>query len=111
VKGVIKVKVERIRALREKRGISQSRAAKDMKIVRTTYSNYEAGNREPDLDTLKKIADYYEVSTDYLLDRDTIEYVDENSVLKKAYDNVIDSATKEDRELLELFVDKFKRNK
>lgn len=82
-----------------------------MKIVRTTYSNYEAGNREPDLDTLKKIADYYEVSADYLLDRDTIEYVDENSVLKKAYDNVIDSATKEDKELLELFVDKFKRNK
>lgn len=105
------MKVERIRALREKRGISQSRAAKDMKIVRTTYSNYEAGNREPDLDTLKKIADYYEVSIDYLLDRDKIDPVDENFMLKKAYDNVIDNATKEDKELLELFVDKFKRNK
>lgn len=65
-----KYKVKRIRALRERRGISQSRAAKQMGIVRTTYSNYEAGNREPDLETIKKIAEFFEVSVDYLLERD-----------------------------------------
>jgi len=53
--------------LREKRGLSQVEAAKRMGIVRTTYSNYEAGNREPDIDTIKKFADFFEVSIDYLL--------------------------------------------
>lgn len=61
------MKIERLRALREKKGLTQSEAAKKMGIVRSTYSNYEAGNREPDNDTLKKFAEFYEVSIDYLL--------------------------------------------
>lgn len=48
--------------------------------------------------------DYEEINTHE-------DVLDEHALLKKAYDNVIDSATKEDLELLELFVDKFKRNK
>jgi transcriptional regulator with XRE-family HTH domain len=55
--------------LRERSGLTQSGAAKKMGIVRTTYSNYEAGNREPDNDTLKLFADFFEVTTDYLLGR------------------------------------------
>lgn len=65
------MKSERLRLLREKRGLSQVEAAKRMGIVRTTYSNYEAGNREPDNDTLRKIAEFFEVSTDYLLGNDS----------------------------------------
>ena len=76
------MKVGRIRALRERKGVSQSRAAKDMGIVRTTYSNYEAGNREPDLDTIKKIADYFEVSTDYLLGQEQKGFLTDPQKLK-----------------------------
>ena len=65
------MKIERLRSLRERRGLSQGEAAKQMGIVRTTYSNYEAGNREPDNETLKKIATFFEVSTDYLLGNET----------------------------------------
>jgi transcriptional regulator with XRE-family HTH domain len=61
------LKIERLRLLREKRGLSQGEAAKRMGIVRTTYSNYEAGNREPDIETLNKMAKFYDVSIDYLL--------------------------------------------
>jgi transcriptional regulator with XRE-family HTH domain len=65
--------VQRLRSLREKKKITQSEAARRLNIVRTTYSNYEAGNREPDNDTLQMLANFYEVSTDYLLGVDTKE--------------------------------------
>lgn len=68
--GGLKVKNERLRSLREKRGLSQGEAANRMGLVRTTYSNYEAGNREPDNDTLKKFSDFFNVSIDYLLGND-----------------------------------------
>lgn len=64
------MKTERLRSLREKTGLSQGEAAKKMGIVRTTYSNYEAGNREPDNETLKKFSEFFKVSTDYLLGND-----------------------------------------
>lgn len=35
-----------------------------------SYSHYENGRREPDFETLKKLANYFEVTTDYLLDAD-----------------------------------------
>ncbi len=60
---------DRLRSLREKKGISQTEAAKRLGMARTTYSNYEAGNREPDNESLKKLAEFYEVSADYLLGR------------------------------------------
>jgi transcriptional regulator with XRE-family HTH domain len=65
-----KLKMGRLRALREKMGISQTELAKRMGIVRPTYSNYEAGNREPDFDTIKRLADFFSVSIDYLLEND-----------------------------------------
>lgn len=61
------MKIERLRALREKMGISQAELARRMGIVRPTYSNYEAGNREPDVDTIKRLSDFFDVSIDYLL--------------------------------------------
>lgn len=60
---------DRLRSLRKIKGLSQTEAAKKLGFARTTYSNYEAGNREPDNETLQKIADFFEVSTDYLLGR------------------------------------------
>lgn len=48
---------------------TQNEIAKALGITQRTYSNYEAGNRQPDQDTLIKIADYFNVSVDYLLGR------------------------------------------
>lgn len=60
---------KRIERLREKEKITQKDLAVKLGIARTTYSGYENGAREPDLETLKKIADYFEVSTDFLVGR------------------------------------------
>lgn len=51
-----------IRGLREKRGYTQEVAAKKLGIPRSTYSNYELGKREPDLKTIKEIAEFYSVN-------------------------------------------------
>ncbi|GCL71752.1 XRE family transcriptional regulator [Paenibacillus naphthalenovorans] len=58
---------ERLSKLREKSGLTQKELANRLGIARTTYSGYESGKREPDHQTLQKIADFFDVSTDYLL--------------------------------------------
>ncbi|MGF3103677.1 helix-turn-helix domain-containing protein [Rossellomorea sp. DUT-2] len=56
--------------LRKDKKLRQEDIAKILGIARTTYAMYEQGNREPDFDTLNKIADFFEVTVDYLLGRD-----------------------------------------
>ena len=41
-----------------------------LNLAESTISGYENGNRKPDYDTLNKFADFFDVSTDYLLGRD-----------------------------------------
>lgn len=55
--------------LRKERGTSQKQAAADLGISQALLSHYEKGVRECGLDFLVRAADYYEVSTDYLLGR------------------------------------------
>lgn len=57
--------------LRKQTGRRQEDIAKDLQITRGTYANYEALKTQPDIDTLCKLADYYNVSLDYLCDRTT----------------------------------------
>lgn len=55
--------------LRKERGLSQKQVAADLGISQALLSHYEKGLRECKLDFLIKVADYFEVSTDYLLGR------------------------------------------
>jgi len=59
----------RIKELRKKKGISQQRLATDLNTTQNTISRYETGEREPGIDELIKIADYFNVSVDYLIGR------------------------------------------
>lgn len=59
---------EQLKILREKRGLSQSDFAKDIGLTRSAISMYELGKREPNLETLKKFADFFNVSIDELID-------------------------------------------
>lgn len=61
--------MNRLIQLRKENKVTQEDIAKILGISRQAYSNYELGNREPDIDVLKKIAEYYDVSIDYLLER------------------------------------------
>ena len=55
--------------LRKERGILQKELANYLNVTVATISNYEKGIHCPDLNTLVKLADFYGVSTDYLLQR------------------------------------------
>lgn len=59
----------RLKELRKKKGISQLRLATDLNTTQNTISRYETGEREPGIEELLKIADYFNVSVDYLLGR------------------------------------------
>lgn len=55
--------------LRISTGLTQVEMAKELKISRSTIGMYETGAREPDFETLEKIADFFNVDIDYLLGR------------------------------------------
>lgn len=55
--------------LRKKRGVSQRRAATDLRISQALLSHYENGAREPGLQFVCRACDYYGVTADYLLGR------------------------------------------
>ncbi len=55
--------------LRTERGIFQKELATALHLSVGTVSNYEEGVSSPDLEMLCRIADYFQVSTDYLLGR------------------------------------------
>ncbi len=59
----------RLKELRQKRKISQLKLAMDLQLNQNAISRYETGVREADYSTLIKIADYFDVSIDYLLER------------------------------------------
>ena len=58
---------ERLTKLRENTGKKRQEVADELKISRASLEYYEKGKRKPDIEVLAKIAEYYKVSTDYLL--------------------------------------------
>lgn len=60
---------ERLAALRREKGLSQAKLAKLLNLGTSTIANYELNKRTPDPATLKRLADFFDVSVDYLLGR------------------------------------------
>ena len=58
---------DRLKAEREKKGLTQVEVAKDLGIAQPTITKYERGIKKPSTDMLVVLADYYGVTTDYLL--------------------------------------------
>ena len=59
----------RLKELRKARGISQQKLAIDLNMNQNSISRYENGQREADYKTLIMLADYFNISVDYLLER------------------------------------------
>lgn len=57
----------RLKELRKRENITQVQFARIFDISAGTIAMWETGKREPDIDTIIKIADYFNVSVDYLL--------------------------------------------
>ena len=72
--------------MREQHSLTQEELARKIGISRAALSHYETGKREPDFDTLNRIADFFHVTVDYLvgrtnspeqiMDQDVREFVD-----------------------------------
>lgn len=65
--------MERLRKLRESKNITQKEMSDFLGVDRTTYVKYETGSSEPNFLTLAKLADYFNVTTDYLLGREDVK--------------------------------------
>ncbi|MGM0816005.1 MAG: helix-turn-helix domain-containing protein [Bacillota bacterium] len=58
---------KRITSLRKQAGLTQEELAKKLNVTRSALSQYELGTRDPNYDLLIKIANFFDVTTDYLL--------------------------------------------
>lgn len=68
---------QRLMKLRKEKKKTQDDVANFLGISRPAYGNYENGKREPDIETLTKLADYFDVSMDYLIGRSIVRTPEE----------------------------------
>jgi transcriptional regulator with XRE-family HTH domain len=60
---------DRLKEIRNTQKLTQEDVSKQINKSRAAYARYETGDREPDIETLKKIADIFKISVDYLIGR------------------------------------------
>ncbi len=84
---------DKLRLLLEYNNITQKKLAEDLHVASSTMGGYARGVSEPDFEMLKKIADYFSVSTDYLLDYSQ----------SSGRENTKEKAKMMDEELLKIF--------
>lgn len=85
---------DRLKTLRKENGKSQKEFGKLFGLSESAIGMYERNERKPDYDTLEKFADFFNVSTDYLLGR---ELSSEHHLLpKKKLENSFDSRDEKD---------------
>ena len=74
-----------MRNIRLSMGLTQLDVAKHVGVNCNTICQWEKAAREPDFDSLRKLADFFKVSTDFLLDRDNPEIITERAypIVKK----------------------------
>ena len=65
----MKIFSERLRTLRIEKQLKQFNIANQLGILQQSYSDYETNTSEPDLETLCKLADIFDVSIDFLCGR------------------------------------------
>jgi len=84
---------ERLKLLRKERNLTQTEFAKQIRASQNTVSNWEKGNRAPDMDTITVLANFFNCSVDYLLGRSD-DRID---------DSVLDLVNEIDDDLLERY--------
>jgi len=97
---------ERLKALRNKLKIDRKEICEKLGVALTTYSNYENNNREPDFDTLIKLAKYFNVTTDYLLG-----ITDIRNCYECRENNAEDKLTQDEEKVIQLYRKLSERNK
>lgn len=108
---------ERIKELRKNRKLTQIEFAKLFQISNGTIAMWETDKRQPDFNTLQKLADYFGVTTDYLLGREQPVEKQEISVPEKykdvmvAFQDGAENLTQEDIDDVVKFIEFLKNKK
>ena len=78
---------ERIAAARKAKGFSQDYVAAQLNMIRQTYGAYERGISIPDALTLSALASLFDVTTDYLLEREKIVEPEQEKSMREILDS------------------------
>ena len=108
---------EKLRYLRKHQELTQAELAERLKINSATYAKYEQGISEPDIATIKSLANFFDVSIDYLLENEkaTLEAMDtvdfETLILHGNYTIKSKFPTVKDRKMIHTIVNAIFENK
>lgn len=94
-----------LRELREEKNLLQKDIASYLNITTSAYGYYEQGKREPDIHVVNSLADFYNVSSDYILGRTNIKKA--KPLLTSIHSSLIttiDSLSPESKQELEKYV-------
>jgi transcriptional regulator with XRE-family HTH domain len=73
---------DKLKELRKNRGLTQNDVAEFVGVKQNSYNSWENGKREPNFSKLQKLAKYFNVSTDYLLDSEKQFYFSLKNILE-----------------------------
>ncbi len=97
----------RLKELRKERRINQQKLAMELNMTQANISRYELGMSEPDFSVLIKIADYFEVSIDYLIGRtDYNQPPQKHNALEEAFLTKYRKLSRFDQRQLEGYLDR-----
>lgn len=99
---------DKLQKLRQEKKLTQEQLSKAIGITRGTYAHYEINKRQPDYETLQKLADFFDVSIDYLLGRTDKPDEDPISV---AFSHGGEELTEDEKEHLEAELKKYRELK
>ena len=86
---------ERLKELRKKRGYNQSELAKYMNMRQGSYTKWETGMTEPRIESLIKLADILDTTTDFLLGKTNIDFGNDSKVYEE-YKELLSQNKKEE---------------
>ena len=107
--------IERLKKLRKKEKLTQKDIATFLNISQPAYQQFESGKKKMNLETMEKLADYFNVSIDYLLGKTDIPDLDLEIDIDNAIDNSVaydgTPITDNDREIIKDFLKDYFANK
>ncbi|WP_186370656.1 helix-turn-helix domain-containing protein [Shouchella miscanthi] len=97
----------RLASLRKQKKLSQEALTQILGINRSTYARYETEKTQPDFDTLQQLANFYDVTIDYLLGRTD----NPNSDISIAHDGGPQYEDEDEREFIEQQLEQYRKMK
>ena len=95
---------DRLKLLRNEKKLTQAQFAKLIKVAPSTVGMYELGSREPNINNIKAIANFFDVSSDYLIGLTDIRETSPSLLKSNKKDLSIDSLPTEAKKEIDMFL-------